>query len=113
VFGITRHPMMWAFALWSLAHALVAPNPATLALTFGIAFLALVGAAMQDRKKAALQPVRWPDWTSRTSFVPYGRGWAWPGLIATLGGIVLWLAATWLHPVAGAPPVVPWIWLTV
>ena len=112
VFGITRHPMMWAFALWSVAHALVAPYPAVLALTFGIGFLALVGAAMQDRKKAALQPARWPEWTARTSFVPYGRGWAWPGVIATLGGIVLWLAATWLHPISGAPPVAPWIWLS-
>lgn len=112
VFGITRHPMMWAFALWSLAHALVAPYPAVLALTFGIAFLALVGAAMQDRKKAALQPARWPAWTARTSFLPYGRGWAWPGLIATAGGIALWLVATWLHPIAGAPQVAPWIWLT-
>jgi uncharacterized membrane protein len=112
VFGITRHPMMWAFALWSLAHTLVAPYPAALALTFAIAFLALVGAHMQDRKKAVLQPRRWPHWTAQTSFVPYGRGWAWPGIVATIGGIVLWLVATWLHPIAGAPPVAPWIWLT-
>lgn len=112
VFGITRHPMMWSFGLWAIAHALVAPYPAVLALTFGIGFLALVGAHMQDRKKAALQPARWPDWTARTSFLPYGRGWAWPGLIATVGGLILWLVATWLHPIAGAPPVAPWIWLT-
>jgi uncharacterized membrane protein len=112
VFGITRHPMMWAFALWAIAHSLVAPYLAELALTFGIGFLSLVGAAMQDRKKAALQPTRWPDWTARTSFIPYGRGWAWPGLIAIVGGIVLWLVATWLHPISGAPPVAPWIWLS-
>ncbi len=112
VFGITRHPMMWAFAFWSFAHALVAPYPAVLALTVGIGLLALVGAAMQDRKKAFLQPQRWSDWTARTSFVPYGRGWAWPGLVATVGGIVLWLAATWLHPIAGAPTVGPWLWLS-
>lgn len=108
VFGITRHPMMWAFALWSLAHALAAPYPAVLALTGGIALLALVGAALQDRKKSTLQPARWPDWTARTSFMPYGRGWAWPGLIATLGGIALWIVATWLHPLAGGPLL--WTW---
>ena len=112
VFGVTRHPMMWSFALWSLAHALVAPRPAVLALGFAIAFLALVGAAMQDRKKAALQPARWPEWTGRTSFVPYGRGWAWPGLVASIGGIVLWLAATWAHPLLGAPVAGIWRWVS-
>lgn len=112
VFGITRHPMMWSFALWSLAHAMVSPRPAVLALTIGIAILAVVGAAMQDRKKAMLQPTRWPEWTARTSFLPYGRGWAWPGVVATLGGLILWAAATWLHPLGGAPMVGPWAWLS-
>ena len=112
VFGITRHPMLWAFALWSLAHAMVAPRPPVLALTIGIAVLALVGATMQDRKKAALQPTRWTEWTTRTSYLPFARGWAWPGAVATIGGIALWLIATWIHPIAGAPPVGPWAWFS-
>src|SRR3546814_15287073 len=50
VFAITRHPMMWGFALWALAHAPVMPTPAQLALSAPLAFPALVGAA-GDRKR--------------------------------------------------------------
>ena len=45
VFAITRHPMMWGFAAWSVTHALVAPTTANLVLSSAIAFLALGGAA--------------------------------------------------------------------
>ena len=48
VYSITRHPMMWGFALWALVHAIVNPTPASLVLSAAIAFLALVGAALQD-----------------------------------------------------------------
>ncbi|MGK3871081.1 NnrU family protein, partial [Enterococcus faecium] len=30
VFTITRHPMMWAFALWALCHIAIMPNAANL-----------------------------------------------------------------------------------
>ena len=35
VFAVTRHPMMWAFALWSAAHLLVVPYAANAVLTGG------------------------------------------------------------------------------
>src|SRR5690606_20003705 len=54
VYAITRHPMMWGFSLWALAHALVMPTPGQMVLSATIAFLALVGAAGQDAKKAQL-----------------------------------------------------------
>jgi uncharacterized membrane protein len=43
IFKITRHPMMMGFALWALAHVLVAPSLRTLVLAGGMAVLALVG----------------------------------------------------------------------
>lgn len=107
VFAVTRHPMMWSFALWSLAHAFVYPIAANLILVGAIALLALVGAALQDRKKARLQP-GWREWMTRTSYLPFaaiavGRarlGGFRPHDLA--GGVVLWLAATWAHlPLAG------------
>ncbi len=49
VFRVTRHPMMWGFALWAVAHILVAPTGRTLVLAGAILFLALVGAHLQDR----------------------------------------------------------------
>lgn len=111
VFAITRHPMMWSFALWSLAHVLVSPRPAVLILSGAIALLALGGSAGQDVKKAKLMGDSWKVWTSKTSFVPYARGWAWPGRTALIGGTLLWLLATWAHPLAGAPTAGVWLWL--
>ena len=108
VFAITRHPMMWAFALWAAAHALAFPVDANLVMVAAIAVLALVGAALQDRKKEALQPEQWRAWEAKTSYWPFaaiaaGRarfGGFRPHDIA--GGLVLWLAATWAHlPLAG------------
>jgi uncharacterized membrane protein len=119
VFAITRHPMMWSFFLWSVVHAMVAPYPASFVLTAGIAILAIGGSIGQDAKKSALLGDIWRDWMRRTALVPFagqfsGRiAWsaAWPGRTAILVGIVIWLAATYLHPLAGAPAVPPWTWM--
>lgn len=119
VFAITRHPMMWGFALWALVHLLVSPQPKVLALTLAIGFLAIFGSVGQDAKKAALMGDSWRDWASRTSFLPFGNqiagksGWAtaWPGRTVVLGGILLWLIATYLHPVLGGPVAGLWRWM--
>lgn len=120
VFAITRHPMMWSFALWSLAHVLVSPRPAVIALSIGMAFLALAGAAGQDRKKAELMGDAWRDWSARTTYWPFagqfsGRiPWsaAVPGMHALAGGLVVWLIATWVHPLLGAGmPAGIWRWI--
>jgi len=119
VFAITRHPMMWSFALWALSHVLVSPRPAVIVLCAFFAVLALVGAAGQDVKKAKLMGAAWRDWASRTSYWPFGGqlagriswGAATPGMHALGGGLVVWLLATWLHPVAGAGmPAGIWRW---
>jgi uncharacterized membrane protein len=111
VFAITRHPMMWSFALWSLAHVIVSPRPPVLILSGFIALLAIGGAAGQDVKKAKLMGTSWQTWASNTAFVPYARGWTWPGRTALIGGTLIWLTATWAHPLAGAPTAGIWFWL--
>jgi len=117
VYAITRHPMMWAFALWGGVHILVYPDPSNVILAGAIIVLALVGAHMQDRKKAQLQPDFWPEWGRRTSYLPFvavARGRARIGKLgghAIGGGVVLWLAATWAHiPLAGWAAGV-WRWI--
>lgn len=107
VFWITRHPMMWGFALWAAAHMLVNPEPSALAIASAILVLALGGAAGQDRKKQRLIGDQWVTWEQRTSFVPFARGLASPGVFALAAGTILFAAATWLHPL----PVGPWAWL--
>ena len=107
VFRITRHPMMWGFALWGFAHLMVHPQPSAMVVAVAIILLALVGAAGQDVKKRKLLGERWAEWEARTSYLPFARGAASPGWTALLGGVLLFLVATWLHPM----PVGVWQWL--
>ena len=108
VYAITRHPMMWGFALWALVHAMVDATMASLIVSAAIATLALIGAAMQDAKKEKLVGELWRDWTQRTSFAPFGRGFASPGTFAFVGGTLVWLAATWAHQALGFRPAGVW-----
>ncbi|MBL9070141.1 MAG: NnrU family protein [Sphingopyxis sp.] len=119
VFAITRHPMMWGFTLWALAHALVMPTPGQIVLSSTIAFLALVGSAGQDAKKAQVMGDSWRHWAARTSFVPFARqvggvtpwGDTIPRGHALFGGIVLWLVATWAHGALGFMAAGLWRWV--
>jgi len=119
VFAVTRHPMMWGFALWGLCHIAVFPVAANIIVAGAITVLALVGARLQDAKKERLQPDRWRAWEAKTSYWPFaaiaaGRarfGGFRPHDIA--GGVVIWLAATWAHiPLAGMAAGV-WRWVSV
>ena len=101
VYAITRHPMMWGFALWAVVHAIVNPTLASLVLSATIAFLALVGAALQDEKKAKLMGEVWREWRSKTGFFPYSRGLKSADGFALGAGTVLWLLATWAHGALG------------
>ena len=107
VLAITRHPMMWSFALWAVVHLMVAATPKALVLDGAILILALGGAALQDRKKAAQMGARWHEWTAQTAFVPLTRGIAYPGTLAVVGGTLLFFVATWAHPM----PAGFWRWI--
>jgi uncharacterized membrane protein len=104
VYSITRHPMMWGFALWAATHAIVNPTMASLILCAAIAILALVGASLQDAKKERLLGDVWREWRSKTSFVPYGRGLKSADGFALLTGTALWLVASWAHGWLGHRP---------
>ena len=107
VLAITRHPMMWSFALWAAVHLMVVATPKALVFDTTIIVMALAGSVMQDRKKRRLLGRNWHDWSAQTAFVPFTRGLASPGLFALVGGTALLLVATWLHPM----PAGPWRWL--
>ena len=109
-FRVTRHPMMWGFALWAVAHILAAPTPRTLILGSAILILALVGAHLQDAKKESLMGAGWRAWESRTSYWPRitqlgALGWLW------LAAFLLWLAVTWAHAPLGYVPAGIWKWV--
>ena len=107
VFAITRHPMMWGFAIWAAVHLAVIGTPKALVFDGTILFLAIAGSMGQDSKKAKLMGERFHEWSAQTAFVPFGRGVAWPGLTAFAGGTLLFLVATFFHPM----PVGLWSWI--
>lgn len=111
VFHVTRHPMMWSFALWSAAHVLVSPAPRVIVLSVAIAALALIGARLQDAKKAVLMGAAWQDWESRTSYWPRLGKLASAGALPWIAGTALWLAATWAHGWLIGLPAGIWRWL--
>jgi uncharacterized membrane protein len=111
VFRVTRHPMMWGFALWGLAHVIVAPTARTLVLGLAIATLALVGAHLQDRKKQTLIGKAWAAWEAKTSYWPRWSALPGAGLALWALSIVLWLAITWAHVWLAYVPAGIWRWV--
>ena len=111
VFHVTRHPMMWGFALWALAHILVSPTPRSLVMVGSILFLALVGAHLQDRKKAALMGASWASWESKTSYWPRWGQLGKAGAVLWLVSLALWLALSWAHVALAYVPAGIWRWV--
>lgn len=107
VFAITRHPMMWGFATWAAVHLTVIGTAKAMVFDGALIFLAIAGSIGQDAKKEKLMGERFHEWAAQTAFVPFSRGVAWPGTAAFVGGTLLFLVATWLHPF----PVGIWRWI--
>ena len=107
VFAITRHPMMWGFATWAAVHLTVIGTAKAMVFDGALIFLAIAGSIGQDAKKEKLMGERFHEWAAQTAFVPFSRGVAWPGMAAFVGGTLLFLVATWLHPF----PVGIWRWI--
>lgn len=107
VFKITRHPMMFAIALWGLSHVVIAPSLRSLLLNGGLAVMAVAGARAQDAKFYALYGKEWRIWARRSPFWPNLRhlgelGWAWGG------AMIIWGLVTALHWLLAGIPAGPW-----
>ncbi|WP_375289249.1 NnrU family protein [Qipengyuania sp.] len=111
VFAVTRHPMMWGFALWAIAHIVLWWDWRTVILASAILFLALVGAHMQDRKKRVLMGDAWAKWQARTNYWPRWGKLPGAGLVLWALAIVLWLVLTYGHIQAAGIPAGIWRWV--
>jgi uncharacterized membrane protein len=111
---ITRHPMLWSFALWAGVHLI--GNGDTAAIVFFGTFLvtALAGMTSIDAKLARRDPALWQAWSAATSTVPFaaiaqGRNHFVPreiGWLVVLIAVVAWAAVLHLHPLLfGVAPV--------
>jgi uncharacterized membrane protein len=111
---ITRHQMLWSYALWAAAH--IVGNGDTAAIVFFATFLvtALAGMPSIDAKLARRDPATWQVLSAATSIVPFaaiaeGRNRFVPteiGWLTPLIAVVAWALLLWLHPwLFGVSPV--------
>lgn len=110
VFLVTRHPMMWGFALWALSHVVLFWSVRTTITALAMGFLALVGSKMQDRKKEVLMGDAWAEWESRTSYWPRWSAVFKVGALPWAVGLILFIFISWLHMPLGGIPAGIWRW---
>lgn len=114
ILGITRHPLLWAFGLWSVSHVLVNGDVASVVLFGMLAVFALGYMPLLDRRMQKVMGV--PEWrrlsagTSTILFASFFRRSPRPRvdrrlILAVAGGLLLFLLLLSLHgPVIGVNP---------
>jgi uncharacterized membrane protein len=89
--SITRHPVLWGFFLWSVAHIPPTGHVVALILFGGMALLALAGMFALDRRaRKRLGAERWEMLAARSPLIPFAgisRG------SSVLRAVVSWPAA--------------------
>jgi uncharacterized membrane protein len=108
IIRVTRHPMLWAFLLWGLAH--IPPNGELRALVlFGsLSALTIVGLFHIDARRERLFPDAWAKIAATTSVLPFaaiagGRNrfvFREIGVVRVIFGLVLWAALLHVHKLA-------------
>lgn len=110
VFKVTRHPMMWGFALWALSHMVLFWSMRTMITAFAMGVLALLGAHLQDRKKEVLMGEAWEMWERKTSFWPRWSALPAAGALPWTVGLILFVFLSWLHLPIGNIAAGIWRW---
>ncbi len=114
--GLTRHPLLWALALWAGAHAVPNGDLAHVLLFAGLAGFAGAGMPALDRRyRRQLGADTWRRLAKRTSLVPGAalvtgrwRPRGRPDPVRAVLAVLLWLALLALHPpVIGVSPLPP------
>jgi uncharacterized membrane protein len=103
---ITRHPMMWGFILWAVAHILARGEMKATVFFGAFLVLAALGALLIDLRKEKALGADWQRFAAVTSYFPFlaiaqGRnrfdakeiGWRNPAI-----GLALYALFFWLHP---------------
>jgi uncharacterized membrane protein len=103
IHGVTRHPVLWALALWAVAHMLPNGNLAHVLLFGTLLVLSLAGMVLMDRRAARrLGQDRWTELAARQPLLPFSRprSLRWPlrrELLLGLVGLLLAAGAAFLH----------------
>jgi uncharacterized membrane protein len=115
IIRVTRHPMLWSFALWAAIH-MIGTGEASAMVFFGTFLVtSLAGMPSLDAKMARRNPAVWQELSAATSITPFGAiaehrnalVWHEIGWIRSLVALVVWAVVLWLHPIVfGITPVV-------
>lgn len=110
ILKVTRHPVMWAIALWALSHLAANGDRASLIFFGGLASLALLGMPLMDHRRVETLGAAWGPFALTTSAIPFAaalQGRAKPRL-SEIGwwrialGLALYAGALFAHgPVLG------------
>jgi uncharacterized membrane protein len=113
VLRVTRHPVMWGFGLWGIAHIIANGDVGSLIFFGALTLLAFGGSASQEFRKRQLLGASWDRFAAATSFVPFaailgGRNrlvWSEIGWWRVLLAVVAYVALVGFHPlVIGVSP---------
>jgi uncharacterized membrane protein len=102
---VTRHPMLWSFALWAAVHAIMLGTLAALVFFGAFLLVALAGMPSLDAKLAKRNPQHWPAFAQVTSNLPFvaiaqGRNrfaFAEIGWARLAAALALWFVLTGAH----------------
>ena len=114
IVGLTRHPILWALALWGLAHLVPNGNATHLAMFGGLFGFAIVGMlAIDRRKRRALGREAWSRLAANAPLIPFSawlranpgvRSWR-PSPLRGLIAVIVFVALLALHrAVIGVSP---------
>jgi uncharacterized membrane protein len=112
ILGVTRHPVLWALALWAAAHMVPNGDVAHVVLFGTLLALCLAGMAMMDRRATKrLGPSRWNELAARRPLMPFSdpRSLNWPSprdVVLCLVGLSLARCAAVLHEATVGVPAV-------
>ena len=110
IVAVTRHPVLWGFALWAFAHVVPNGDLVSLIMFGGFGLFALAGMALIDRRKKRQLGDEWEALARRTSLIPFAPPPGerlpldWRGLAVALAvGLLLYVALLHLHPILFGP----------
>ena len=114
MFRVTRHPMLWSFALWGVCHIVSNGNVAAILFFGAFALTAVLGMPSIDAKIAAREPARFAAYARVTSIIPFvaiaaGRNRFAPAELwrPVLTGMAAWALMLYVHPYIFGMPAVP------
>jgi uncharacterized membrane protein len=105
IVAVTRHPVLWGFALWAFAHVVPNGDLVSLIMFGGFGLFALAGMKLIDRRKRRQMGEDWERLARRTSVLPFApaadRRLRWDVRSIAAGillGVLLYAALMHVHP---------------